>query len=50
MPKLEYIEKNVAVATNFKPMSETERRGLTESIAADRKVSMGCFFRDHVDA
>jgi predicted aldo/keto reductase-like oxidoreductase len=49
MPKLEYIDKNVAVATNFKPMSETERRRLTDSIAEERKVSMGNFFCEHVD-
>ena len=50
MPKLEFIDKNVAVAKNFEPMSEADRRRLTESIAAARKVSMASFLQDHADA
>lgn len=50
MPKLDFIDKNVAVARNFEPMSEADRRRLTESIAAVRKVSMRAFFLDHEDA
>jgi predicted aldo/keto reductase-like oxidoreductase len=49
MPKSGFIERNVEVARNFKPMSEAERRQLTDSIAAERKVSLGHFFRHHVD-
>jgi predicted aldo/keto reductase-like oxidoreductase len=49
MPKLEYIEKNVALAASFKPMSDDERRQLTESIAAERKISMQRFFLNHLD-
>jgi uncharacterized protein len=49
MPKLEFIERNATLARNFQPMSEAERRGLVESIAADRKVAMREFFRDHAD-
>ena len=50
MPKPEFIEKNFAVARNFEPMSEADRRRLTESIAAARKVSMASYLRDHEDA
>ena len=50
MPKPEFIEKNVAIAKNFEPMSEADRRRLSESIAAARKVSLGTFLRDHADA
>jgi predicted aldo/keto reductase-like oxidoreductase len=50
MPKPEYIEANVALARDFRPMPETERRRLTDSIAAERKAAMGAFFRRHVDA
>ncbi len=50
MPKVEFIERNVAVAREFRPMPEVERRRLSESIAAERKVSMRAFFRDHADA
>jgi predicted aldo/keto reductase-like oxidoreductase len=49
MPKAEHIERNVEVARTFRPMSEAERRRLTDSIAAERKVSMGDFFRHHAD-
>jgi predicted aldo/keto reductase-like oxidoreductase len=50
MPKVEYIERNVEVARNFKPMSDAERRQLTTSIAEERKVSLKEFFREHQDA
>src|SRR5690348_3716026 len=50
MPKLEYIERNVEVARNFTPISDAERKQLTDSIASERKVSMVEFFRDHEDA
>jgi predicted aldo/keto reductase-like oxidoreductase len=50
MPKVEFIERNVALARDFRPMPEAERRRLSESIAAERKVSMREFFRDHADA
>ena len=50
MPKLEFIDRNAALARDFQPMTEAERRRLTESIAAERKVSMREFFRDHEDA
>src|SRR4051794_11371768 len=49
MPKPEFIERNIELACHFEPMPEAERRRLTESIAAERKVSMGEFFRSHVD-
>ncbi|HEY3586589.1 MAG TPA: aldo/keto reductase, partial [Myxococcaceae bacterium] len=49
MPKREYIERNVELARHFKPMTAEERRRLVDSIAADRKVSMGAFFLDHRD-
>ena len=50
MPKLEFIERNVELARAFRPMSEAERRRLTDSIAAERKVAMREFFRQHEDA
>jgi hypothetical protein len=49
MPKLEFIEKNVELARRFEPMSPAERRRLTDSIAAERKVSQAEFYRHHVD-
>jgi uncharacterized protein len=50
MPKLEFIERNIELARVFTPMSDTDRRRLTDSIAAERKVSLIAFFRDHEDA
>ena len=50
MPKPEFIERNIAMARAFRPMSGAERRRLTDSIAADRKVSLAEFFRSHLDA
>jgi uncharacterized protein len=50
MPKVEFIERNVALVREFRPMAEAERRRLAESIAAERKVSMQEFFRHHADA
>jgi predicted aldo/keto reductase-like oxidoreductase len=50
MPKVEFIERNVAVARNLRPMPDAERRRLSDSIAAEHKVSMREFFRQHADA
>jgi len=50
MPKIDFIEQNVEVARNFTPMTEPERRRLTESISAQQKVGLSEFFRHHVDA
>jgi uncharacterized protein len=49
MPKPEFIEGNIQLARNFTPMPEAERKRLTESIAAGRKVALADFFRNHVD-
>jgi predicted aldo/keto reductase-like oxidoreductase len=50
MPKLEYIDRNARIVREFKPMSVEDRRALTDSIAAAKKLSMREFFRDHQDA
>lgn len=49
MPKLEFIEQNVALAKAFKPLSPAERRAISDGIAAERKVAHREFFRDHLD-
>jgi predicted aldo/keto reductase-like oxidoreductase len=49
MPKLEFIERNVAIARDFQPMPDAEKRRLIQSIAAARKLSMREFFCDHAD-
>ena len=50
MPKPEFIEQNIALAQAFKPMSDADRRDLSQSIAAERKLSLTTFFGDHRDA
>ncbi len=50
MPKLEFIDRNAQIVRDFKPMTVDERRALSDSIAASKKVSMREFFRDHQDA
>lgn len=50
MPKPEFIERNIAIARAFSPMSDAERRRLSDSITAERKVSLVEFFQDHQDA
>lgn len=49
MPKTQFIETNIELARNFKPMTDVERKRLGESIATERKVAMGEFFRNHQD-
>jgi uncharacterized protein len=50
IPKLEFIERDVAIARAFQPMPEAEKQRLVQSIAAERKLSMTEFFRDDVAA
>lgn len=50
MPKLEYIEENLAVAKAFKPMPKEEMRQLSDELAGAHKASIDRFFADHVDA
>lgn len=49
MPKPEFIERNIELARAFRPMPDADRRRLTDSIAAERKVSLAEFFRSHRD-
>jgi len=50
MPKVEHLEQNVALACNFKPLPESERRQLSGSIAMEHKAEMERFLRNHIDA
>jgi aryl-alcohol dehydrogenase-like predicted oxidoreductase len=49
MPKLEYLERNVAVAKAFRPMPADEMKRLSTRISVAHKASLDLFFRDHVD-
>jgi uncharacterized protein len=50
MPRLEYLEQNVALACTATPMSSRQRRKLSESIESEKKVAMLRFFEAHQDA
>jgi aryl-alcohol dehydrogenase-like predicted oxidoreductase len=49
MPHLEHIERNVAFARGFTPMSTRKRRQLEQSIDPGRKVALREFFATHED-
>jgi hypothetical protein len=49
MPRLEHIESNAAFARAFAPITEKERRGISESIEKAKKLSMFNFFQNHRD-
>jgi predicted aldo/keto reductase-like oxidoreductase len=50
MPKLEYIEKNVEIARNFRPLSPMEMRMLSRRLSMQHKAAIDRFFAHHVDA
>jgi aryl-alcohol dehydrogenase-like predicted oxidoreductase len=50
MPKLEYLDANIAVAKNFKPLPKAEMRKLAQCISATHKLALDRFFAHHVDA
>lgn len=49
MPRIEYIERNAALAREFTPLSTRQRRRLIKSIEESRKLAMLQFFRNHED-
>ncbi|HVN07289.1 MAG TPA: aldo/keto reductase [Bryobacteraceae bacterium] len=50
MPKLEFIDQNVALAKAFEPLPPGEMRDLSAGLAARNKVALDRFFCAHVDA
>ena len=50
MPRPDLIDRNIALAHAFTPLPPAERKALTATIAADRKLSLHQFFRNHQDA
>ena len=50
MPKVEHLERNVAVAKAFRPMSPAEMHQLSGDLAPKNKLALERFFHDHVDA
>lgn len=50
MPRREYLERNVELARNFRPMTPEDRRQLSDSIGAGFKAAHRAYYRDHRDA
>ena len=50
MPKLEFITQNTALAKQFKPLPEAERRELSLALSGKNKQALDRYFRNHVDA
>ncbi len=50
MPKIEFLEANIATAKAFRPMPPTEMRRLSTDLAAKHKASLDHFFAHHIDA
>ncbi|MGE5647988.1 MAG: aldo/keto reductase [Acidobacteriota bacterium] len=50
MPKVEFLDANIEVARNFKPMPAEEMRQLSTELATNYKASIDRFFMDHIDA
>lgn len=50
MPKLEFIDENIATAKAFKPMPADEMRRLSGELSSVHKASLDRFFHNHVDA
>jgi uncharacterized protein len=50
MPKLEYLEQNLASAKAFKRMSREEVNRITSELVPAHKAAIDAFFADHIDA
>jgi hypothetical protein len=49
MPKLDFVDQNVAIAKAFKPMPKTEMRRFADELSAEHKARLDTFFHQHVD-
>lgn len=50
MPKLEYIDENVQLARNYKPMPKSEMEELSTALSAKNKEALDRYLHNHVDA
>lgn len=50
MPKLEFITRNTAMAKEFRPLPEAERRDLSLTLSSRNKQALDRYFRRHIDA
>ena len=50
MPKLEFIEENIALAKAFKPLGREEMQRISGELVPTHKAKIDAFFADHIDA
>jgi len=49
MPKIEYIDQNVAIAKNFTPLPKSEMQELSADLSTKYKAMLDRYFADHRD-
>jgi aryl-alcohol dehydrogenase-like predicted oxidoreductase len=50
MPKLDFIDENVGIAKNFKPLSPEEMKSLSSELSHAYKARLDEWFLNHTDA
>jgi aryl-alcohol dehydrogenase-like predicted oxidoreductase len=50
MPKLDFVDQNIAIAKRFKAMPPAEMKRLSGELAEEHKARLDAFFHGHVDA
>ena len=50
MPKLEYVDQNIATAKAFKPMPKDEMKRFSDELSTEHKARLDEWFQNHVDA
>lgn len=50
MPKLEFLEENLAVAKAFQPMTRRDMDRVSSKLVAEHKARLDAFFSGHIDA
>ena len=50
MPKVEFIEENIAIAKAFKPLGREEMQRISGELVPAHKAAIDRFFADHIDA
>jgi len=50
MPKMEFVDTNIAIAKAFRPMPAAEMKELSDRLAVDHKARLDGYFSRHVEA
>ena len=49
MPKLDFVDQNIAIAKRFQPMPPAEMKRLSGELAEEHKARLDTCFHSHVD-